>query len=142
MTTHSQQSPNPAGEPPGIMTNPLHQYAPQAPYSAAPPPLPAFAPMPAPPKATTSTSSPLVAVGLFGVLVVATGTLGQNLHRVGAGDMSMTEAVSDSLYKGAIGGLAAASATAAASSLTGGGLPGLAVTVATATGMSYLLGRP
>ncbi|MBM9538919.1 hypothetical protein JWG43_17770, partial [Desulfobulbus alkaliphilus] len=123
--------------PPRITTNPLHQYAPQAPYPPAQPAMPSL-----PQTTTASATSPILAVGLFGVIVVATGTLGQNLHRVGAGDMSMTEAVSDSLHKGAIGGIAAASATAAASSLTGGGLPGLAVTVATATGMSYLLGRP
>jgi len=55
------------------------------------------------------------------------------------GDMSMSQAVNNSLVKGAAGGIAAASATAASSTLTNGGIAGLAVTLAAATGVSYLL---
>ena len=84
----------------------------------------------------------ILAAGLFGLVVVGTGTLGANLHKVSDGDMTMGEAVSESLSKGAVGGLATAAATAASTSLTSGGLLGLAVTVAAATGVSYLLSKP
>ncbi|PID76573.1 MAG: hypothetical protein CSB24_05890 [Deltaproteobacteria bacterium] len=84
-------------------------------------------------------SSETLAAGVFGVVVASTRVLGANLHKVQDGDMGMGEAVTDSLVKGAAGGLAAATATAAASTLTSGGFAGLAVTLATATGVSYLL---
>ncbi len=87
-------------------------------------------------------TSQMLAAGLFGLVVVGTGTLGANLHKVGDGDMTMGEAVSQSLSKGAVGGLATAAATAASTALTRGGLLGLAVTIATATGVSYLLSKP
>ncbi len=83
----------------------------------------------------------VVAAGIMGVIVAGTGSLGSNLHRVEDGDMTMTEAATNSLVKGAAGGVAAAAATAAAKSLTNGGITGLAVTLATATGVSYLLSK-
>lgn len=95
------------------------------------------------PMATTPLqTSQVLAAGLFGLVVVGTGTLGANLHKVSDGDMTMGEAVSESLSKGAVGGMATAAATAASTSLTSGGLLGLAVTVAAATGVSYLLSKP
>ncbi|MBM9612832.1 hypothetical protein JWJ90_00870 [Desulfobulbus rhabdoformis] len=87
-------------------------------------------------------SSQMLAAGLFGMVVVGTGTLGANLHKVNEGEMSMGDALGQSVSKGAVGGLATAAATAASSSLTSGGLFGLAVTVATATGVNYLLTKP
>lgn len=87
-------------------------------------------------------TSQILAAGLFGLVVVGTGTMGANLHKVGEGEMSMGDAFSQTLSKGAVGGIATAAATAASSSLTRGGLLGLAVTVAAATGVSYLLSKP
>jgi len=101
--------------------------------------------VPAVPVATTtptlSTTSQALAAGVFGLIVVASGTMGANLHKVSDGEMSMGDALGNSLVKGAVGGVAAASAVAASSALTSGGLTGLAVTLATATGVSYLLSR-
>lgn len=85
--------------------------------------------------------SQVLAAGLFGLVVVGTGAMGANLHKVKAGDMSMGDAASHSLARGAVGGIATAAATAASVTLTRGGLLGLAVTLATATGVSYLLSK-
>lgn len=93
----------------------------------------------APTQATADVTSQALAAGMFGLIVVATGTMGANLHKVQDGDMTMGEALNKSLVKGAAGGIAAASATAASSTLTGGGIAGLVVTLAAATGVSYLL---
>ena len=65
--------------------------------------------------------------------------MGGNLHKVNDGDMTMSKAFNNSLARGAAGGIAAATATAAATTLTSGGIAGLAVTLAAATGVSYLL---
>lgn len=113
-----------------LHTEPLHQYAvPQSQLAPASSPAPAVA------------VSPAVNAGIMGFIVVSTGTMGANLHRVGDGEMTMGQALSSSVAKGAAGGVAAAAATAAATSLTSGGLAGLAVTLAAATGVSYLLNR-
>ena len=109
--------------------NPVDQQAPQS----AP-----FVQLPTAPVQT----SQVLAAGLFGLVVVGTGSLGANLHKVSDGDMSMGDAVSQSLSRGAVGGIATAAATAASTALTSGGLLGLAVTLATATGVSYLLNKP
>nr|WP_320012571.1 hypothetical protein [uncultured Desulfobulbus sp.] len=93
------------------------------------------------PAAPVQTSQILVA-GLFGMVVVGTGTMGANLHKVSEGEMSMGEALGQSVSRGTVGGIATAAATAASSSLTSGGLIGLAVTLATATGVNYLLTKP
>ncbi len=87
-------------------------------------------------------TSQLLSAGLFGMIVAGTGTMGANLHKVRQGDMSMGEALSESLVRGAAAGVATAAASAAASSLTRGGLFGLGVTLATATGISYLINKP
>lgn len=112
---------------------PLSQTTPQHQYLA----------LPDQPQAipTVQTASPTLAAGFFGFVVAGTGSLGSNLHQVQSGEMSMNQAVVSSVVKGAAGGVAAASATAAATTLTKGGVAGLAVTIATATGVSYLLGR-
>ncbi len=77
----------------------------------------------------------------MGMVIVSTGALGANLHRVNDGKMSMGEAVADSVGKGAVGAVTTAGATYAASALTTGGLLGLAVTLAAGTGISYLLSK-
>jgi len=82
-----------------------------------------------------------LAAGIFGLIVVGSGAMGANLHRVNEGAMTTSEAVINSLAKGAVGGVAAATATAISSTVTAGGLTGLAVTVAAATGVSYLLSK-
>ena len=79
--------------------------------------------------------------GLFGMMVVSTGTLGANLHHVADGSMTLGQAVGHSVTNGITGGVAAATATAAASSLTNGGAAGLAVTIAAGTGVSYLINK-
>lgn len=96
---------------------------------------PAKSPAPAP------TVSKTASAGIFGFIVVSTGSMGANLARVSAGEMTVTQAAGDSLAKGAIGGTAAACATAAATNLTNGGVAGLAVTLAAATGVSYMINR-
>ena len=108
-------------------TEPLHQYA----------NIPNF--MPAHPSNTSITMPPALSAGLFGLIVVGTGAMGANLHKVNNGDMTMSKALNNSLIKGAAGGVAAATATAASTTLTSGGIAGLAVILATATGVSYLL---
>ena len=122
-------------------TTPLHQYST---VQAAPVPMIPVQPAALPQKAAAPTSaiaSKAVSAGIFGLIVVSTGTMGANLNKVGAGEMTMGQAVGDSLAKGAVGGVAAASATAASEGLTDGGTAGLAVTLAAATGVSYLINR-
>lgn len=90
---------------------------------------------------TNTVVSQAISAGTFGLIVVGAGTMGANLHRVQDGEMSMGDAVANSLAKGAAGGVAAAGATAAATSFTSGGALGLAVTLAVGTGISYLLSK-
>ena len=118
---------------PANQTTPLHQYS-----TVQVHPVQTY-----PVKYATSavTVSKTASAGIFGFIVVSTGTMGGNLNKVSAGEMTMTQAAGDSLAKGAIGGTAAACATAAATSLTSGGVAGLALTVAAATGVSYMINR-
>ncbi len=123
---------------PLYQTTPLHQYAPASqviytqPQAVATQPVKYSTPTP-------SVASKAASAGMFGFIVVTTGTMGANLHKVSSGDMTMGQAVGSSLVNGVTGGVAAASATAATASLTDGGVAGLAVTLATATGVSYLI---
>lgn len=118
---------------PSYQTVPLHQYSPVTLHPVQTYP----AKFTAPSVAVSKTAS----AGIFGFIVVSTGAMGGNLNKVLAGQMTFGQATGDSLAKGAIGGTAAACATAAASSLTRGGVAGLAVTLAAATGVSYLINR-
>jgi len=118
---------NPLNHAPAAPTEPLHQYA----------NIPNF--MPTHPSNTSVTIPSALAAGLFGLIVVGTGSMGANLHKVNDGDMTMSKALNNSLIKGAAGGVAAAGATAASATLTSGGIAGLTVLLATATGISYLL---
>lgn len=93
----------------------------------------------APVQPATTVTSEALAAGMFALIVVATGTMGANLHKVQGGDITINEAMNNSLIKGAAGGIAAASATAASKTFTSGGIAGLAVTLVAATGVSYML---
>jgi len=116
-------------------------------------PVPVYQTYPAAPVKTETTLQPAASVvssiaasrtasaGVLGFIVVSTGTMGANLNKVSKGEMSLTQAAGDSLAKGAIGGTAAACASAASTSLTSGGVAGLAITLAAATGVSYLINR-
>lgn len=87
------------------------------------------------------TASRTASAGILGFIVVSTGTMGANLNKVTKGDMTLVQAAGDSVAKGAIGGTAAACATAASTSLVSDGVAGLAITLAAATGASYLINR-
>lgn len=115
-------------------TTPLHQYSPAQVY-------PVQQVYPAKSTTTAATVSKTASAGIFGFIVVSTGTMGVNLNKVSNGEMTLGQAAGDSLANGAIGGTAAACATAASTSLTNGGVAGLAVTVAAATGVSYMINR-
>jgi len=119
-------------------TVPLHQYAPTAQMVYAQPQPVAMAPVKYSVQPST-VASKAASAGMFGFIVVTTGTMGANLHKVSSGGMSMGQAVGNSVVNGVTGGVAAASATAATASLTNGGVAGLAVTLAAATGVSYLI---
>ncbi|OEU73000.1 MAG: hypothetical protein BA864_07115 [Desulfuromonadales bacterium C00003093] len=98
--------------------------------------------MPAYPTRTAAPSlypSAILATGLLGAVATGAAALAVDLHRVQDEQISMSQAVADSLLKGAGGGVAVAAATAAARSVGGGGLINLAVMVATATGVGFLL---
>ncbi len=111
-------------------TDPLHQYAVPVQQQSVQYPV-----------QTNVNTSKIVEAGIFGLIVVGTGTMGANLHKVNDGKMTMGEAVGNSLVKGAAGGAAAASGTAASTTFTNGGAAGLAVTLAAAIGVSYLLSK-
>jgi uncharacterized membrane protein (DUF441 family) len=76
--------------------------------------------------------------GIMGTIVGGTAALGLNLHKVQEKKMTMGEALTDSLVKGAGAGVATAAGTAVASA-AGGGFLSLALMIATATGVSYAL---
>lgn len=114
-------------------TTPLHQYSTVQVVPVQNYPVKSATPSPS--------VSKTVSAGLLGFIVVSTGTMGANLVKVSDGDMTMTQAAGDSLTKGAMGGTAAACATAASTTLTNGGMAGLAVTLAAATGVSYMLNK-
>ncbi|MGD9824357.1 hypothetical protein [Desulfobacter sp.] len=128
---------------PAYQTTPLHQYSAVQVYPVQANPGQSYPIQSYPAKNAASpvTVSKTASAGIFGFIVVSTGTMGGNLNKVSAGQMSFAQAAGDSLAKGAIGGTAAACATAAATSLTSGGVAGLAVTLAAATGVSYLINR-
>ncbi len=85
------------------------------------------------------TPTVIMASGLFGMVVGTSSTLGVNLHHVQDDRMTMTQAVADSLAKGAGAGVATAVAVGVARSIGGGSLGTFAVTLATATGVAYVL---
>jgi hypothetical protein len=84
------------------------------------------------------TSRALAAAGT-GFIVGGSAALGVNLHKVKANQMTLNEALIDTVAKGAGAGVATAAATAAASAVGGTGLTKFAVMLATATGVVYVL---
>ncbi len=124
---------------PGTVAQPASQTIPM---QGAPPltaPMPNYPQHIQPQAAANAQTSQVLSAGILGLIVGATGTMGVNLHKVGDGDMTLSNAAVDSIVKGAKAGIATAIATAASTSLTGGGITGLAITLATATGAVYLL---
>lgn len=81
----------------------------------------------------------LVTTGILGTVVGGTAVLATNLHKVQDNQMTMKQAVVDSLAKGAGAGVATAAAAAVASAVRGGAILSLALMVATATGVGYVL---
>lgn len=81
----------------------------------------------------------ILAAGGFGFMVGGTAALGVNLHKVQANQMTLNQALIDSVAKGAGAGVATAAASAAASAVGGSGMLSFAVMAATATGVIYLL---
>ena len=112
--------------------DPKYQYYPQNHPATPVYPTPVYKP---------SVASQVFQAGIFGMTVVATGTLGANLHHVADGNMTLGQAAGHAAASGLTGGVAAASATAATATLTNGGVAGVAVTLATATGVSYLINK-
>ena len=80
-----------------------------------------------------------LAAGGMGFIVGGSAALGVNLHKVRANQMTLNEALIDSVAKGAGAGVATAAASAAASAVGGSGVVSFAVMAATATGVVYLL---
>ncbi len=83
--------------------------------------------------------SAVLNTGIFGTVVGSTAALGLNLHKVQAQKMTMSEALADSLAKGAGAGIAAATATAATQVIGGGKTTNWLVLLATATGVGYAI---
>ena len=83
--------------------------------------------------------------GLFGMTVGGTAAMAFNLHRVQDNNMTIGRAITDSLAKGAVAGVATAAGVAAARAVGSSGLTSLVVLLATATGVGYMInavGRP
>ena len=83
--------------------------------------------------------SAVLTTGMFGMVVGGTAAMAVNLHRMQDNGMSMGQALTDSLAKGAGAGVATATAIAAARVMGGTGVTNLVVLLATATGVGYVL---
>ncbi|MFH1114837.1 MAG: hypothetical protein V1792_13055 [Pseudomonadota bacterium] len=84
-------------------------------------------------------ASRALAAGGTGFVVGGSAALGVNLHRVQANQMTLNEALIDTVVKGAGAGVATAAAAAAASAVGGTGMTRFALMFAAATGVIYLL---
>ena len=84
-------------------------------------------------------SSQALAAAGMGFVVGGSAALGVNLHKVRGNKMTLSEALVDTLAKGAGAGVATAAGSAIASSLGGTGMTRFALMAATATGVIYLL---
>lgn len=80
-----------------------------------------------------------VSAGILGTVVGGSAALAANLHKVQGNEMTMKEAVVDSVAKGAGAGVATAAATAVVSSVRLGSFASFVLMVATATGVGYVL---
>jgi len=77
--------------------------------------------------------------GIFGTVVGSTAAMGANLHKVKNNELSMSEALADSVAKGAGAGIAAATASAAVQAVGGGRVTSWVVLLAAATGVGYAI---
>lgn len=76
--------------------------------------------------------------GILGTVVGGSAALGMNLHKVRSNEMTMEQALSNSLAKGAGAGVATAVGAAAASTISGGFMS-VVVMAAAASSVVYLL---
>ncbi len=81
----------------------------------------------------------VISAGLLGTVIGGTAAMAVDIHRVQDGQMTMTQALTDSLAKGAGVGVATAAATAVARAVGGGPILSIAVIIATATGVGYVI---
>ena len=121
---------------PKLQTYPQHTYPSYYTYPHYAQPMPAY---PIHTAAPSLYPSAILATGILGAVATGSAALATDLHRVQDEQISMPQAVTDSLLKGAGGGVAIAAAAAAARSIGGGSLINLAVMVSMATGVGYLL---
>lgn len=84
-------------------------------------------------------SSAVISAGLLGTVIGGSTAMALDLHRIQEGRMTLSQAFTDSLAKGAGVGVATAAATAVARAVGGGPVLSLAVIIATATGVGYVL---
>jgi len=87
---------------------------------------------------TSLSSRYVLNAGILGTIVGGSAALGVNLHKVRKNEMTMEQAVSNSIAKGAGAGVATAVGAAAASAVSGGFLSA-AVMAAAASSVIYLL---
>lgn len=88
---------------------------------------------------STMIPSVVLNTGIFGTIVGATTVFGTSLHKVQSEEITLKEAVSDSLIKGASTGIATATAVAAVQTIGGSRLTNWLVLAATATGVGYAI---
>jgi len=81
----------------------------------------------------------LLSAGLLGTVIGGAAAMAVDLHKIQEGRMTLAQAFTDSLAKGAGVGVATAAATAVARAVGGGPVLSLAVIIATATGVGYVL---
>ncbi|MEZ4528777.1 MAG: hypothetical protein R2941_22930 [Desulfobacterales bacterium] len=87
---------------------------------------------------TLPSSRYVLNAGILGTIVGGSAALGVNLHKVRKKEMTVEQAVSNSIAKGAGAGVATAVGAAAASAVSGG-LLSVAVMAAAASSVVYLL---
>jgi len=86
-----------------------------------------------------------LSTGLFGVIVGATLSMGNNIHKVQSNQMTWTQAGIDSLVKGGMAGVATFAGTSVAQMTGTRGVVPFLFMAATATGVGYLMsyiGKP
>ena len=89
--------------------------------------------------------SAALTTGMFGMVVGGTAAMAVNLHRMQDNKMTLGQAMTDSLAKGAAVGVATAAGVTAARAVGSSGLTCLVVLLATATGVGYMvnaIGKP
>lgn len=87
---------------------------------------------------TYSNSGYLLKAGILGTIIGGSAALGMNLHKVKNSEMTMEQAITNSLAKGAGAGVATAVGAAAASAVSGGVMSAV-VMAGAASSVVYLL---